>query len=233
MEVSMLPRSIEALVDQQARRWQLVRETRTSAAHAPVVTISHQHGAGGAEVVRRLAQELDLDVFDREIVSEIAESTHLSERVVETLDEKARAWLTDWLESLATHDFLSRSEYRYQLTRVVGAIARHGGAIIVGHGGHLVLGEGEALRVQLVAPLVARVEAVKRRSGRPEREARREVQAVEAGRRAFVMQHFHVDLEDPTRFDMILNTARLGTAGCVDAIRGALLARIDGGRDAA
>jgi cytidylate kinase len=229
----MLPRSIETLVDQQARRWQFGREARTSEVHAPVVTVAHQHGAGGAEVVRRLAQELDLDVFDREIVSEIAESTHLSERVVETLDEKARAWLTDWLESLATRDFLSRSEYRYQLTRVVGAIARHGGAIIVGHGGHLVLGEGEALRVQLVAPLQARIDAVKGRSGRPEREARREVESVEAGRRAFVMQHFHVDLEDPTRFDMILNTARLGTAGCVNAIRGALVARIDGGRDAA
>ena len=229
----MLPRSIETLVDQQARRWQLVREARTSAATAPVVTISHQHGAGGAEVVRRLAQELDLDVFDREIVSEIAESTHLSERVVATLDERARAWLADWLQSLATHDFLSQSEYRYQLTRVVGAIARHGGAIIVGHGAHLVLGEGEALRVQLVAPLSARVDAVRRRSGRPEREARREVEAVEAGRRAFVMQHFHVDLEDPARFDMILNTARLGTAGSVAAIRGALATRIDGGRDAA
>jgi cytidylate kinase len=229
----MLPRSIEALVDQQARRWQVVRETRAPAARAPVVTISRQHGAGGTEVVRRLAQEMELDVFDKEILRQIAESTHLSERVVATLDERARAWLSDWLEGLATRDFLSQSEYRYQLTRVVGAIARHGGAIIVGHGAHLVLGEGEALRVQLVAPLSARVDAVKRRSGRPEREARREVAAVEAGRRAFVMQLFHVDLEDPTRFDMILNTAWLGTAGCVAAIRGALLARIDGGRDAA
>lgn len=230
----MLPRSVETLVDQQARRWQVVRETRApEAARAPVVTVSHQHGAGGGEVVRRLAQQMELDVFDREIVSQIAESTHLSERVVATLDEKARAWLADWLESLASHDFLSRAEYRYELTRVVGTIARHGGAIIVGHGAHLVLGEGEALRVQLVAPLAARVAAVMQRSGRSEREARREVQAVEAGHRAFVMQHFHVDLEDPTRFDMILNTARLGIAGSVAAIRAALLARIDGGRDAA
>jgi cytidylate kinase len=229
----MLPRTIETLVDQQARRWQVVSEARAPRAHAPVVTISHQHGAGGGEVVRRLASELELDVFDREIVSQIADSTHLSERVVATLDEKARAWLADWLESLASREFLSQSEYRYQLTRVVGAIARHGGAIIVGHGAHLVLGEGEALRVQLVAPLDTRIAAVRRRSGASEREARREVEGVEAGRRAFVMQHFHVDLEDPARFDMILNTARLGTGGSVAAIRGALVARIDGGRDAA
>ena len=27
------------------------------------------------------------------------------------------------------------------------------------------------------------------------------------------MQHFHVDLDDPTRFDLVVNTARLGVAG--------------------
>jgi cytidylate kinase len=217
-----MPRSLEALVEEQAHRWQLVREQRPSDERGPVVTISRQPGAGGGEVVRRLAEELGLDVFDREIIRQIAESTHLSERVVSTLDEKARAWLSDWLEGLASRDFLSAAEYRYQLTRIVGAIAHHGGAIIVGHGAHLVLGEGEALRVKLVSPLDARVAAVMKRNAIGEREARRQVLAVEAGRRAFVMQHFHVDLDDPARFDLILNTVRLGAAGSVALVRAAL-----------
>ena len=104
----------------------------------------------------------------------------------------------------------------------MGAIARHGGAIILGHGAHLVLAEGEALRVQLVAPLDARVAAVMQRKGIGEREARRQVQAVEAGRRAFLMQHFHVDLDDPTRFDLVVNTARLGVPGSAAVIRSAV-----------
>ncbi len=53
--------------------------------------MAHQHGAGGEEVVTSLAAELALDVFDREIIQQIAESTHLSERVVSTLDDEARA----------------------------------------------------------------------------------------------------------------------------------------------
>ena len=65
--------------------------------------------------------------------------------------------------------------------RVVGAIAHHGGAIILGHGAHLVLGEGEALRVQLVAPLDARVAAVMQRKGIGEREARRQVSGGRGG----------------------------------------------------
>ena len=217
-----MARSLEALVEQQARRWQLVREERRSEERRPVLTVSRQHGCGGGDVVKALAEELKLDVFDREIIRQIAESTHLSERVVSTLDEKARAWLADWLEGVASHDFLSASEYRYQLMRLVGAIAQHGGAIVVGHGAHLALGEGEALRVRLVAPLETRVATVMKRAGISEREARRQVQTVDASRRAFVMQHFHVELDDATRFDLVLNTARLGIAGSVAVIRAAV-----------
>jgi cytidylate kinase len=217
-----MARSLEMLVDHQARRWHLQRARPESEAPKPVLTVAHQHGAGGEEVVRSLAAELGLDVFDREIIRQIAESTHLSERVVSTLDDKARAWLTDWLEGLASHDFLSATEYRHQLARVVGAIVHHGGAIILGHGAHLVLGAGEALRVLLVAPLEARVQSVMKAGGIGEREARRQIQEFEAARRAVLTQHFHADLDDPARFDMVINTARLGTGGTAAVIQAAL-----------
>jgi cytidylate kinase len=108
----------------------------------------------------------------------------------------------------------------------VGAIARHGGAIILGHGAHLVLGEGEALRVLLMAPLGARVAAVMRAEGLDERMARRRVVEVEAARRAALAHRFHVDLDDPTRFDLVANTARLGVSGSVAAIRAAVEHRL-------
>ena len=227
-----MARSLEALVEQQARRWQLVREERRDEVRKPVVTVSRQHGAGGDEVVKALAEELGFDVFDREILHQIAESTHLSERVVSTLDGKARELLTEWLSGMASHDYLSSVEYRDQLYRVVGAIAHHGGAIILGHGAHLILGRGEALRVLVVAPIEARIATVTKARGVSERDARREVQAVDADGRAYVMQHFHVELEDPTRFDLVVNTSLLGIEGSSATIRAAT-ARMQGAVKAA
>ena len=221
-----MARSLGVLVDQQARRFQLQRDLREADLRRPVLAMALQYGAGGEEVVRSLAKELALDVFDREIVRQIAESTHRSERAVGALDDRMRRWTADWLESLASHDFLSTSAYREQLVQVVGEIARHGGAIIVGHGAHLVLGEGEALRVLLTAPLAARVSAVMRAEGVGERTARRTVVEVEAARRAALAHRFHVDLEDPSRFDLVVNTARLGVAGSVAAIRAAVEHRL-------
>lgn len=218
-----MTRSIEAIVDEQARRWQLsLRERRGEVPRKPVVTVSRQHGAGGGEVARTLAGELGLDVFDREILHQIAESTHLSERVVSSLDDKDKELLTDWLTSIARRSYLSPAEYRYHLSRIVGAVAHHGGAVIVGRGAHLILGQGEALRVLVVAPLETRVRTVMEREGLAEREARQRVASVEADRKAFLMKHFHTELTEPAAFDLVVNTAVLGVDGACGAIRAAL-----------
>jgi cytidylate kinase len=217
-----MARSMEALVEQQARRWQLVHEKRRDEEHRPVLTVSRQHGAGADELVKTLAKQLGLDIFDREIIQQIAESTHLSEQVVGALDDKRRELLTEWLSGMASHNYLSSAEYRYQLTRVVGAVAHHGGAIIVGRGAHLILGQGEALRVLVVAPLDVRVATVMKRDGISERDARRQIQAVEADRKAFLMKHFHTDFDDPVHFDLVVNTSLLGIANSCAAIGAAV-----------
>ena len=218
-----MTRSIEALVDEQARRWQLVRANERREEQArPVVTVSRQHGAGGGDVARALARERGLDLFDREIIQQIAESAHLSERVVSSLDERDKELLADWLASLSSRSYLSPVEYRYHLSRVVGAVAHHGGAVILGRGAHLILGPGEALRVHVVAPLEARVRSVMQRESVSEREARRRIVAVEADRKAFLIKHFHADFSDVSAFDLVVNTSVLGVPGACEAIRSAL-----------
>src|SRR4029453_7333702 len=109
-----MARSVGVLVDHQARRSQLPHERREAVARRPVLAMALQYGAGGEEIVTSLAKELALDVFDREIVRQIAESTHRSERVVSTLDHNVRRWTADWLESLASHDLLSSTADRTQ-----------------------------------------------------------------------------------------------------------------------
>ena len=213
-----MPRTVEALVEHQARQWQLTRAERPGEPRRPVLTVSHLHGAGGDELVARLAKELELEVFDREIVHRIAQTTQLSEQVVSALDDRAKAVLTEWLDGFASQHYLSSAEYRYQLARVVGAVAHHGGAIILGRGAHLVLMAGEALRVLVVAPLEARIARVMRREGIAERDARRQVLSVDAERRAFLMKHFHADLHDVGAFDLVVNTSVLGVAGAAAAV---------------
>lgn len=217
-------RTIQQLVEEQAHRWQLSRSENREEKPRPVITISREHGSRGGEVARRLAQELGFDFFDREILQRIAEDAHLSERVVSALDDRNRQILSDWMTAFASDRHLSPAGYLYHLTRVVGAIAHHGGAVILGRGAHLILGEGRALRVLVVAPLPARVALVIQRDGIPEREARRRITEADSDRKAFLMKNFHTEFGDPRRFDLTLNTATLGVEGAVAAVRAALVA---------
>jgi cytidylate kinase len=61
-----------------------------------------------------------------------------------------------------------------------------------------------------------------KRDGISERDARRQIQVVEADRKAFLMKHFHADFADPTHFDLVVNTALLGVATSCAAIRTAV-----------
>ena len=48
-----------------------------------IVTISRQFGSGGREIGKRLADELGLKYYDRELITEIASSVSLNEEYVE------------------------------------------------------------------------------------------------------------------------------------------------------
>ena len=97
-----MSRSIEALVDEQVRRWELLRHKPKEAKTRPVITVTGQHGARGDELSQKLASELGFDHFDREIIHRVADSAQLSERVVAAMDMKKRELLADWLAAFAS-----------------------------------------------------------------------------------------------------------------------------------
>jgi Cytidylate kinase-like family len=218
----MIARSPEDLIGEQFRRRQLCWRRERLPPRPLAVALSRLAGARGDEVARRLSASLGYDLFDREIIQQIAHDVQLSERVVSALDERDRSFLTDWLESLAGGAHISTYEYLHHLRMAVGAIARLGAAVIVGRGAHLILGPSEALRVLVVAPREVRIASVAAERGLSLREARRRVEIEEAERRAFLQKHFHSQLEDPEAFDLVVNTHVLGVEGAVEAIKGAL-----------
>jgi cytidylate kinase len=220
-----MTRTIEAMVDEQARRWTIRRGESREESRQPIVTVARMHGARGDALARRLADDLGFGLFDQELLHRIAESAQLSERVVSALDEKDRELLTSWLAGFASRTYITPVEYRYHLARVVGAIAHQGGAVIVGRGAHLILGKDAALRVLAVAPLEERIRAVMEEEGLVERDARRRIIEVEADRRAFLMKQFHSEFADPTGFDVVVNTAALGLEGAAQVVRHALTLR--------
>ncbi|MFA6028394.1 MAG: cytidylate kinase-like family protein [Elusimicrobiota bacterium] len=212
--------SIEAILDEQIRRWALLSRARREGKQLPelAITLSRLPGCAGREIAVELARRLKFDLFDKEILQQVAESTHLSESVVKTLDEKVMPAMEEWVTSLFLQRYLSEDYFRH-LSRVLLAIGKHGHAVILGRGAGFILPSRECLRVLLVAPQDVRVRSLAYRMKMPLEDAKRQIIHVESDRRAFIRRHFHTDMTDATHYDIVINTQDLGSEGTLEAVR--------------
>ena len=113
--------SIETFIKDQIEKW----KTKTHS-QMPVVTISSEPGSGGRIIARELAKRLGIDLFDRDIVKEIAESTHISSTIIETMEKDRLSGVQDFISSLVNDRYLWPGVYLDHLMKLVSAIASHG-----------------------------------------------------------------------------------------------------------
>lgn len=212
-------RSIEKIVEDQVRQWnQFKIEKKESPKGISVITVSREFGSGGALVAAQLAKELGFDLFNREIIQEIAESANISARVLETLDEKGLSVLEDSIAAVIRDRHLWPDELLKHLMKVVGAIGSHGRAVIVGRGVQFVLPENETLKVRIVAPLNVRIGNVVRAMDVAESEAQKMILKNDSDRRSFIRKYFYADTRDPLNYDLVINTARMSIDAAVKSI---------------
>lgn len=53
-----------------------------------IITIGREFGSGGRELGRRLAEELHMEYYDKEIITEISRRTSLSEKYIQVVMEQ-------------------------------------------------------------------------------------------------------------------------------------------------
>jgi hypothetical protein len=177
--------------------------------HGPWVTISRQLGSRGSDLAHRLSSPLGWRVYDREIIASIARQTHSPERVVESRDERASGPFADYLGHLIVPTDPGQAGYLAEMMRVVGTIARDGKAIILGRGANFFLDPTFGLRIRVVAPFEIRVARIAESEGLDREDAVRRVEQNDRDQRGFVKQSFGRDIDDPTGYDLMINTARM------------------------
>jgi len=234
--MSKLP-NIEQILERQARSWELRRRlageggeaAREALAHlteGPWMTISRQLGSGGDELGKRLGERLGWQVYDREILTEIARQTHSRERVLAQLGEQAIAPFQEFIARLLVRDDPSQLSYLKELAHVVWGLARQGQAIILGRAANWFLDDEYGLRVRVVAPSEVRVERAAQEAGCGIAQARKLVQAHDSMRSAFIEQYFGQNVNDPQGYDLVLNTGALEIDAAVEIVLTALRSKL-------
>ena len=212
------PRNIEAIVEQQVRRWELERQRREASKPRPAITVSREFGARGADLARLVAERLGWKCWDRELLHEIAQHAKASETLFETLDEHRRDAIRETLAVFGAGRHVTMTDYTRELATVIGTIGEHGNAVVVGRGAQYLLAPQQTLRVRVVAPLAARIASVAERRSISEDKARDEVNKTDAERRAFMREVYDRDPNVASDHDLLINTATFALPDCAELI---------------
>ena len=216
-------KSIPRITEEQVQRWQIMRkEEKEEKRGISIITISREPGSGGRIIASRLAEKLGIDIFHQEVINEMAKSADVSEKLVETLDERGLSILEDWISSLVHERHLWPDRYMQHLMKVVGTIGKHGRAVVVGRGANFILPPEKRFAVRIVADQTWRIQNVAKEFDITPGEAKRRVMRTESDRRAFIRKYFNADIADPTNYDLVVNTATLDLDDTVKVISSAL-----------
>ena len=221
-------RSLEQIVERQVQRWQLLKKERSEKPAAPVITFSREPGSGGRIIAETLANELSFDIFHQELIHQIAESAHVHHQLLDTVDEKGMNAPEEWISSLVNELFLVNKnrlmpdKYLKHLMKLVSIIGKHGGAVLVGRGSNFILPPERRLRLRVIASRQVRIENVAQEYRVSQEEAKQRIIQTESERRAFIRKYFKADIDDPSNYDLVINTDILTVDDTVSAIRGVL-----------
>ena len=206
-----------------------------------VITMSRQFSSGAEEVANRLCEKLGLRVFDKTLMMRVAAEVGLAEtQIVDYSEDNYK--LRNFFEALFrrprtvaelstristgrgpdVYDTLTLDEARaIDLVRAtVKAAYERGDVLIIGRGGQAILEDKpDVCHVRLVAPLEDRAVRLKELEQITLPQARRLTSERDHATAEYLRLFYHVDVDDPTLYHVVLNTARLGTDRCVELIR--------------
>ncbi len=224
--------SIDAIINRQLLRWEMERKQLDAQAippskkpPTPVVTISRQTGSRGSYFASRLATSLGFQHLHRDVIDQIAQSSGYRTRVVESLDERHRNELELMIESLFTGKSVDHRDYIKHLHRIVLSMAQLGGVILVGRGGNFILGLNRGFHIRVIAPVERRVENLRLYRRVSVHEAEKMITDSDKERREFVKKVFDREIDDPTGYDLIVNTAHLDVEDLLPVVAEAVMAK--------
>jgi len=202
-----------------------------------VVTVSAPFGCGGAEIAPAVAERLGLLFHDRVIPAQVAGRLGVPVAEAEANDETITRGLWRMISSLGTmpdpvggvlptSTLPDERAYRLQTERVLGEIAAGPGGVVLGRAAAMVLRDRpDVLHVRLDGAAERRLADAVAHSGRPAEEVRRQRDAADRAREAYVRHFYRADPADARHYHLVIDSTELPHATVVDLVVTAARAR--------
>ena len=192
-----------------------------------IITIGRQFGSGGKEVGIRVAKELGIPFYDKELLQEAAKKSGLCEKIFENFDERPKSLLysiamDSYMFSLpcaGAGDSLEQQVYLATFD-TIRHIAEKGPCVIIGRCADYALAENpNHLSLFIHAPMEARIQRVARRQKLTPEEARKTIIKTDKRRASYYEYYSSKKWGAVDSYDFCLDSSCLGLSGTVELIR--------------
>lgn len=192
-----------------------------------IITIGRQFGSGGRELGRRLAQELSIEYYDKEIITEISKHTSLSEEYVKQVVEHTPHSLypiTIGQSFVYFDDYTSsqlRTVYDAQ-NKIITDLAEKSDCVIVGRCADYILREKKPYKIFVYADIESRIKRCKSRSTKSEnltdKQLRKKIRKIDKDRARYYDFYTGGSWGNIMTYDLCVNTTDTEIKEIVPAI---------------
>lgn len=191
-----------------------------------IITIGRQFGSGGREVGIKLAEKLEIPVYDKELLERAAKESGLSEAVIKTYDEKPRSLLFTAATDPYAFGMMSAGIDESVENRAINAsmkaiwkIEKEGPCIIVGRGAdYFVKNQENCLKVFIYAPMEDRIRTIMERENLPEDKAKKLITQTDKKRAAYYNFYTMKQWGAMESYDVCINSSYHGIDGTVEIL---------------
>lgn len=170
-----------------------------------LITISYSTGTDGQRIAHRVANDLNIELYDDQKIQEIVVSLGISSEDIKELDEKEPGFFDR---------LLSRKPdiYLKFLDSAVYSVAQKGDGVIVGHGSQTLLQDfGCALHVLINNKKENRIQYLIEQEGMNSKAAEKVIRKSDSTLRGFFRFAYQREWDDPTIYDIVINTEKMGS----------------------
>ena len=190
-----------------------------------VITVARGFGSGGKSISMKLAERLGISCYERDILKMASDESGINEEIFSKNDEKLTGGFLKRLHSYENRiiqpsdkDFVSNDNLFTIQTQIIKKLAETDSCIIVGKCADYVLRDYDhVISFYIEAPRAACVASIRNKMCVTEQEAHRLIEKTDKYRADYYKYYTHgKDWTNPTNYDLVLNSDKMGRAECVD-----------------
>ena len=194
-----------------------------------VITIARSYGSGGKTLGKKLAEELGINCYDREIIRMASDESGINEALFGEADEKLKKMPLFGIAKKAyrgevlppdSDDFASNDNlFNYQ-AKIIREVAKEESCVIIGRCADYILKDHEDVkRLFFYAPRRDCIARVKAQNGGTEKDIEKKIDRIDKYRSDYYKYYTGRDWNDVRNYDFCLDTTSMSYEKLIEVVK--------------